>query len=213
MFTLSPTLPLRLRFIFSSKSKAFVLRFLIGNDGLSMLLKLAPTLSSAVPCVFMRTPPGPKIFSAGPNSNFISEKENFSLPFAATFSASFLRKNSCMARLSLHRRYSSGVISTGVFRYESPILEPTKYRSSESSYITSCLMLSGIFKSSADESRSATSIGAVFFIFHRGCNNESGMASSSTISLGCALGAGFLAPVLSSCGMAIAPIPNRAVSI
>ena len=126
MLTLSPTFPLRFRLIFSSKSKAVVFLLRMGSEGLSTLLIVAPSFSSAVPWVLMRTPPGPKIFSAGPRSNFMSEKSNFSFPFAATFSASFLRKNSCMARRSLQRRYSSGVIMTGVFRYESPIFEPMK---------------------------------------------------------------------------------------
>ena len=72
--------------------------------------------------------------------------------------------------------------------------------SSESSYSTCCLMLSGILRSMADESRSSTTTGAVFFIFQRGWSSESGMGSSSATSFGCALGAGRLAAVLSSCG-------------
>ena len=105
-----------LRFIFSSKSNDFVFLFLIGSDGLSMFFIVMPSFSSAVPWVFMRTPPGPNIFSAGPRSNFMSVNENFSLPFAATFSASLRLKNSCIERLSLHFLYSSGVMSTGALR-------------------------------------------------------------------------------------------------
>ena len=52
-----------------------------------------PIFNSAVPCVFTRTPPGPKIFSAGPKSKCISEKSNLSFPFDFAFSASFTRKN------------------------------------------------------------------------------------------------------------------------
>ena len=83
-----------------------------------------------------------------------------------------------------------------------------KYTLSESSYTASCLMLSGIFRSMAAESRSAVSSGVVFLIFHRGCSSESGMASSSTTSFGCALGTGLLAVrVLSSCAVASAMLP------
>ena len=116
MFNLSPTLPFTLRLIFSSKSKAVVLRLRMGSEGLSMLFRFAPIFSSAVPCVLMRTPPGPKIFSAGPRSKCMSANENLSLPAVCTFSASFLRKNSRRARFSDHCVYSSGVISTGAFR-------------------------------------------------------------------------------------------------
>ena len=101
-----------------------VLRLRIGNEGLSMLFIVAPNLSSAVPCVFMRTPPGPNIFSAGPRSKCISEKSNFSLPFALYISSFLSRKNLLNAFFSLHLRYSSGVIIIGAFMYESPIFEP-----------------------------------------------------------------------------------------
>ena len=114
------------RFIFSSKSNAFVFLLRMGSDGLSMFFIVMPSFSSAVPCVFMRTPPGPNIFSAGPRSNFMSVNENFSLPPLATFSASLPRKKSCMARRSLHCLYSSGVISIGALMYVSPIFEPTR---------------------------------------------------------------------------------------
>ena len=51
------------------------------NEGLSMFFMFPPNFSSAVPCVLIRTPPGPKIFSAGPKEKCISVKSNFSLPF------------------------------------------------------------------------------------------------------------------------------------
>ncbi|CUQ64008.1 Uncharacterised protein [Segatella copri] len=57
-----------------------------------MLFLLIPNLSSAEPCVFTLMPPGPKIFSAGPKSKCISEKSNFSLPFAWKISSFCLRK-------------------------------------------------------------------------------------------------------------------------
>ena len=166
---------------------AFVLRLRSGSDGLSMFFSVAPSFSSAVPCVFTRTPPGPNIFSAGPRSKCMSAKLNFSLPLFATFSASFLRKNSCTSRRSLHCRYSSGVIRMGVFRYESPIFEPMMYMPVESLYSACCLMFSGNRRSRADESRSAWSMGAVRCIFHRGCSSESGISSWVSASVGCAL--------------------------
>ena len=64
--------------IFSSKSKLVVLRLRMGSEGLSMFFIVAPNFSSAVPCVFTLTPPGPKIFSAGPKSKCISVNENLS---------------------------------------------------------------------------------------------------------------------------------------
>ena len=167
MFTLSPTLPVTFRLIFSSKSTALVLRLRSGSDGLSMFFSVAPSFSSAVPCVLMRTPPGPKIFSAGPRSKCISANENFSFPLLATFSASLLRKKRRSSLRSLHARYSSGVISTGAFRYESPIFEPITYMPVESLYSTCCLMFSGRRRSTADVSRSATSIGAIFWMRQR----------------------------------------------
>ena len=124
MFTLSPTRPLRLTFIFSSKSIVVVLRLRTGSDGLSMLFIVAPNFSSAVPCVLMRTPPGPNIFSAGPRSKCISVKSNFSLPLAWYISSFFLRKNWFIMRRSLHLRYSSCVIINGALMYESDIFEP-----------------------------------------------------------------------------------------
>ena len=81
-----------------------------------MFFIVAPIFSSAVPWVFTRTPPGPKIFSAGPRSNFMSLKSNFSFPLAFTFSASRWRKNSRRAFASLHFMYSWGVITIGAFR-------------------------------------------------------------------------------------------------
>ena len=214
MFTLSPTLPVTLRLIFSSKSTADVLRLRSGNEGLSMFFSVAPNFNSAVPCVLIRTPPGPKIFSAGPKSKCISANENFSSPLAATFSASFLRKKASRSRRSLQRRYSSGVIKIGAFRYESPIFEPIRYTFSESSYSTCCLIFSGRRRSRADESRSATRTGAVFWIFQRACNSESGMVSSSTWNTGCALAAVFCFCVLSSCGgIASAVMLKRIVPI
>ena len=123
-----------LRFIFSSKSIDFVFLFLIGSDGLSMFFSVPPSFSSAVPCVLILTPPGPKIFSAGPRSKCMSENENLSSPLFATSSAFFSLKNRLMARFPLQARYSSGVISIGVLRYESPIFEPMKYIPVESSY-------------------------------------------------------------------------------
>ena len=116
MFTLSPTLPFTLRFIFSSKFIIVVLRFLIGSDGLSISFIVAPSFSSAVPCVFILTPPGPKIFSAGPRSKCMSEKENFSFPFSFTISSFLLRKKAFISCLSLHFLYSAGVIISGVER-------------------------------------------------------------------------------------------------
>ena len=116
MFTLSPTLPFTLRFIFSSKSKDVVLRLRMGSEGFSMFFSVAPSFNSAVPCVFTRTPPGPKIFSAGPRSKCMSANENFSLPCVLKASAFLLRKNDSTCLRSLHFRYSSGVISTGAFR-------------------------------------------------------------------------------------------------
>ena len=126
MFTLSPTLPLTFRFTFSSKSKAVVLRLRMGSEGLSMFFIVAPSFSSAVPCVLMRTPPGPKIFSAGPRSKCMSENENLSLSCVLYASVFFERKNCSRWRRSVHRMYSSGVIRMGAFRYESPSFEPMK---------------------------------------------------------------------------------------
>ena len=91
ILTLSPTLPVTLTLIFSSKLMVVVLRFRIGSEGLSIFLRVAPNFSSAVPRVVMRTPPGPKIFSAGPRSKCISVKSNFSLPFASNISEFFWR--------------------------------------------------------------------------------------------------------------------------
>ena len=116
MFTLSPTLPLTLRLIFSSKSNEVVFLLRMGSEGLSMSFLVKPIFSSAVPCVFTRTPPGPKIFSAGPRSKCMSLNENLSSPFCFTFSASFTRKNCWRARRSLQRMYSSGVMTMGAFR-------------------------------------------------------------------------------------------------
>ena len=86
MFTLSPTLPVTLMLIFSSKSMVVVFRLRMGSDGLSIFLNVAPNFSSAVPCVLMRTPPGPKIFSAGPRSKCMSAKSNFSFPLLSKIS-------------------------------------------------------------------------------------------------------------------------------
>ncbi len=116
MFTLSPTLPFTLRFIFSSKFIVVVLRLRIGSDGLSISFIVAPSFSSAVPCVLMRTPPGPKIFSAGPRLKCMSENENFSFPLAFTISSFLSRKKRFISCLSLHLRYSSGVMMIGVER-------------------------------------------------------------------------------------------------
>ena len=116
MFTLSPTRPFTLRFIFSSKSIVVVLRLRMGSEGLSMLLNVAPNFSSAVPCVLMRTPPGPKIFSAGPRLKCMSEKSNFSLPWALYTSSFLERKYALRACFSLQRRYSAGVIMMGAAR-------------------------------------------------------------------------------------------------
>ena len=154
MFTLSPTFPVTLRFTFSSKSNAVVLRLRWGNDGLSTFFLFTPSLSSAVPCVFTLTPPGPNIFSAGPKSKCMSEKSNFSLPLLSNSSAFFFLKNSPSAFFSLHWRYSSGVIIIGVLRYESPIFDPIKYTLRESLYTTSCF-------STATGNSLATLFGAV----------------------------------------------------
>ena len=89
MLILSHTLPLMLRLIFSSKSKPKVLRLRCGSVGLSMLFWLKPNFSSAVPCVRICTPPGPKIFSAGPRSKCMSEKSNFSFLPSFSNSSSF----------------------------------------------------------------------------------------------------------------------------
>ena len=198
MFTLSPTFPVTLRFTFSSKSNAVVLRLRWGRDGLSTLFLLIPSFSSAVPCVFTLTPPGPNIFSAGPRSKCMSEKSNFSFPLRSNSSAFLFLKNSPNAFLSLHFRYSSGVIIIGVLRYESPIFDPTRYTFIESSYTTSCLILSGIERSRGDRLRSPWSSGVVFCIFHRALSNESGISSSSTTT-DCSLTT-LSGAVLSSCG-------------
>ena len=68
-----------------------VLRLRTGSDGLSMFFIVAPNFSSAVPWVLTRTPPLPKIFSAGPKSKCMSVNENFSLPCVLTAS-SFLER-------------------------------------------------------------------------------------------------------------------------
>ena len=198
MFTLSPTFPVTLRFTFSSKSNAVVLRLRWGSEGLSTFFLVTPNFSSAVPWVFTLTPPGPNIFSAGPRSKCMSEKSNFSLPFLSNSSAFFVLKKSASAFFSLHWRYSSGVIITGALRYESPIFEPTRYTLSESLYTTSCLIFSGSVRSSGLRLRSPCSSGAVFCIFHRAFSSESGISSSS-IMTGCSLTTPFWA-VLSSCG-------------
>ena len=110
---MSPTLPFTLRFTFSSKSIVVVLRLRTGSEGLSMFFIVAPNFSSAVPCVLMRTPPGPKIFSAGPRSKCMSVKSNFSLPLAWYISSFFERKNLRICCVVLQFRYSCGVIMMG----------------------------------------------------------------------------------------------------
>ena len=134
----------------------------------------------------MRTPPGPKIFSAGPRSKCISVKSNFSLPLAWYISSFFLRKKSCISLRSLHFIYSCAVIITGALMYVSDILEPMIYRSIESLYSTCCLRLSGRLRSAAPCDRSSRVMGSVRCICQRGCNSESGMESSSA-SNGCAV--------------------------
>jgi hypothetical protein len=52
------------------------------NEGLSTLLVTIPKTSSAEPCVFSCTPPGPNTFSAGPNLKLISAKLNLSSKLA-----------------------------------------------------------------------------------------------------------------------------------
>ena len=145
--TLSPTLPLTLTLIFSSKLMAVVLRLRIGSDGLSIFLSVAPNLNSAEPCVLMRTPPGPKIFSAGPKSKCISEKSNFSLPFVTKTSVFLERKKLFRFTFSVHFRYSGMDIMTGAASHVLPIFEPIMYELRVSLYSAFCSTFSGASRS------------------------------------------------------------------
>ncbi|OAV75591.1 hypothetical protein Barb7_00783 [Bacteroidales bacterium Barb7] len=70
--TLLPTDACIFNSTFSSKLKNVRLRARSGSEGSFVVLLFMPSVISAEPCVFTRTPPGPKTFSAAPMSNCIS---------------------------------------------------------------------------------------------------------------------------------------------
>ena len=105
-----------LRLIFSSKSNPVVFLLLAARAGLSTFFMFTPIFSSALPCVFSCTPPGPNIFSAGPRSKCMSVKSNLSLPDVSKASTFFCLQYSAMLCFRVHCWYSSGVISLGAVR-------------------------------------------------------------------------------------------------